>query len=346
MKAIVKTAEGPGHLELRDVPEPPPPGPGEVKIQVEAAGICGSDLHIQKGDIGIPIRPPFILGHEFAGRLVEMGPDVTGWQVGDRVTAENTRIACGRCPSCLTGSYNLCGKRLATGYAFDGAFARYCVVPAIRLHRLPDTVDFESGALTDPSACVYHAIQDGRGIQAGETVLITGAGAMGLFSVQYAKANGARVLLTGLERSRPRLALGLELGADQVVVTDREALAPIIDDFTDGLGVDVALECSGAESAANQCLQFLRTQGRFTQIGIYGAPIRLDLDQVVYKEIQLTGSFSQKNLAWQGALRFQALGLVKAAPLISDRLSIDQWSEGFHRFATGQAIKVVFNRFE
>jgi len=199
------------NIELKEVPEPPV-GPGEVKIQVEAAGICGSDLHILHGDIQIPMRPPFVIGHEFAGVVVEVGEGVRRWETGARVTAENSRSVCGHCRYCATGSYNLCPERLAVGYAFDGAFARYCVVPEERVHRLPENVDFVSGALSDPSACAYHAVQDLTGIDAGDVVLITGPGPMGLFCLQYVKANGGTVILTGLPRDRPRLELGKRLG--------------------------------------------------------------------------------------------------------------------------------------
>ncbi|MFC1783943.1 alcohol dehydrogenase catalytic domain-containing protein, partial [Planctomycetota bacterium] len=163
MKAVVKYAEGKGNMELREVPEPTPAA-NQVKIKVEAVGICGSDLHIYNWDIGIPTRVPFIVGHEFAGFITELGPNVTGLKVCDRVTAENSRTVCGRCRYCMTGSYNLCRDRKATGYAYDGAYAEYCVVPAERVHLLPDNVDFITASLSDPSACVYHAVHELTGI--------------------------------------------------------------------------------------------------------------------------------------------------------------------------------------
>jgi len=140
MRAVVKYALGEGNIELRDVPEPRT-GNTEVKIRVESAGICGSDLHIYKGDIQIPMRPPFTIGHEFSGVIVETGEKVTRWKKGDRVTAENSRFVCGHCRYCRTGNYNLCSERLATGYAFDGAFAEFCVVPEERVHLLPENVE-------------------------------------------------------------------------------------------------------------------------------------------------------------------------------------------------------------
>ena len=151
MQALQKTAEGEGHVELREVPEPHP-GDNEVKIKVEAAGICGSDLHIYNWDIGIPTQVPFIIGHEFSGVIQEVGKNVTRFKSGERVTAENSHTTCGHCRYCMTGNYNLCLKRRATGYAYDGAFASHCVVPQERVHLIPDNVDFITAALSDPSA--------------------------------------------------------------------------------------------------------------------------------------------------------------------------------------------------
>ena len=341
MKAVVKEASGEGHIVLKDVPEPSA-GPGQVKIRVETTGICGSDLHILHGDIQIPMRPPFVIGHEFAGVIEQVGAQVTRWEVGTRVTAENSRTVCGHCRYCATGNYNLCEERLATGYAFDGAFARYCVVPEERVHRLPDNVDFVSGALSDPSACAYHAVHDLTGIDAGDVVLITGPGPMGLFSLQYVKANGGTVILTGLPKDRPRLELGKELGADHAVVVGEDDLAGVVQNLAGGLGVDVVLECSGAGSAARTGLKLVRKQGKYTQVGIFGAPITVDLAQLVYKEIRMTGSFSQKFLAWEAAVALCSQGRVQARPLVTDMLTLDEWEEGFRRFESGEAIKVVF----
>jgi len=341
MKAVVKYAEGKGNIELRDVPEPQPAA-DEVKIKVEAAGICGSDLHIFNWDIGIPTKVPFIIGHEFSGIITEVGKGVTRFNGGERVTAENSRVTCGHCRYCMTGSYNLCKERRATGYAYDGAFASHCVVPQERVHLLPDNVDFITAALSDPSACVYHAVQELTGIDAGDVILITGAGAMGLFSVQYVKANGGIAIITGLDKDRKRLELAKELGADVAVVVPTENLDDIVMDMTGGSGVDVALECSGAESAANQCLNLLRRQGKYTQIGIFGHPVSFDMDKVLYGEIKVIGSFSQKFTAWKEAIKLFSQGKILAKPLVTDMLPLEKWEEGFQRCFDGRAIKVVF----
>jgi L-iditol 2-dehydrogenase len=341
MRAIVKYAEGEGNIELREVPEPEV-GNLEVKIKVKAVGICGSDLHIYKGDIGIPTKVPFTIGHEFSGVVTQVGKDVSRYKIGDRVTAENSRYTCGYCHYCMTGNYNLCKKRLATGYAFDGAYADYCVVPENRVYLLPDNVDFITAALTDPSACIYHAVNDLTGVNAEDTVLITGSGAMGLFAVQYVKANGGTSIITGLDQDAKRLALAKDLGADHIINVSKMNIEDEVNRITDHRGVDIALECSGNERAAGDCLSLLRRQGKYTQIGIFGKPISLDLDKVLYGEIKMTGSFSQKNTGWKAALKLASLGKINVHPLVTDILPLEEWEKGFSRSFQGKAIKVVF----
>jgi L-iditol 2-dehydrogenase len=341
MKAIVKYAEGYGNMELREVPEPVP-GDNEVKIMVKAVGICGSDLHIYKGDIGIPTKVPFVVGHEFSGIVTEAGKHVKGIKTGDRVTAENSRHVCNNCTYCMTGNYNLCRERRALGYAYDGAYAEYCIVPQERIHLLPDNVDFITAALSDPSACVYHAVQEITGVDAGDVVLIAGAGSMGLFSVQYVKANGGIAVLAGLPRDEKRLELGRQLGADHITTGKEEEIQTLIDEITGGDGADVFLECSGAGEAANMGLNLLRPQGRYAQIGIFGKPVSFDLDQVLYKEIRIMGSFSQKYTAWKEAIKLFSQGRITARPLVTDLLPLEDWELGFQRSFRGEAVKVVF----
>ena len=340
MKALVKYAPGDGNMELRDVTEPSP-GRGEVKVEVKAASICGSDLHILHGDIGIPMRYPVIPGHEFAGVVAEVGAGVERVRVGDRVTGENTRSACGVCPQCATGSYNLCAHRLATGYAFDGAFARYVIVPEVRIHALPENVDFGSGSLTDPSACAFHATQELTAIRAGDCVLITGPGPMGLFCLQYVRANGGIVVLAGTPRDGARLDLGRRLGAEHIVFAD--GVEAKVRELTGGRGVDVVLECSGAEAAARTGIRALRREGIYTQVGIFGRPIQFDLDQVLYKEIRLLGSFSQKFLCWEKALDFCSRGVVRAAPLITHTYPLSEWRRAYEVFERAEAVKVILD---
>ncbi|MDW7658369.1 MAG: alcohol dehydrogenase catalytic domain-containing protein, partial [Bacillota bacterium] len=155
MKGLVKYDLGPGNLEIRDLPIPVP-GADEVQIEVKAAGICGSDLHIYHSDIAIPIRPPVVIGHEFSGVVSAVGEGVVDLNPGDRVVSETAYTFCGRCSQCITGFYNLCPERHTLGYWYNGVFASHTVVPAARIHRLPESIDDLSGAMIEPLACVTH----------------------------------------------------------------------------------------------------------------------------------------------------------------------------------------------
>jgi L-iditol 2-dehydrogenase len=341
MQAIVKYGMGDGYIELRDVPEPEP-GMGQVKIAVQAAGICGSDLHIWRGDIGIPVEPPVTLGHEFAGIIAALGPGVTGLTVGQRVTAENSYSVCGHCEYCMTGDYNLCEERRATGYAYDGAFAPYCVVPAERVHLLSDTVDFLTGALSDPSACVYRAVCEKAAVRTGDTVLILGVGPMGLFSTQYAKLSGGKVILAGTAADAARLSMGQKLGADHTVDVTQTDAVDNIKRFAGRGGIDVVLECSGAPDAARLGLQLIKKRGCFILVGIHGRPFELDFDQIIYKELIVKGMFSHKYEAWEKAISLAAQGLIQAKPLITHILPLSEWEKGFQLFVERKAIKVIF----
>jgi L-iditol 2-dehydrogenase len=206
MKGLFKCAAGDGNMEIRDAGTPKA-GPGQVVIEVKAAGICGSDLHIYHWNIAYKMKPPFIVGHEFSGVISEVGEGVEGFAKGDRVTAEPSAQICGHCRYCRTGAYNMCSERLVLGYWFDGCFAEYILVAAERLHRLPDNIGFDEGALSEPLACCVHAVHENTGIEVGDLVAVSGPGAIGLLCAQLAKAEGAAVMVIGTAADKERLAL-------------------------------------------------------------------------------------------------------------------------------------------
>ncbi|MBC7190709.1 zinc-binding dehydrogenase, partial [Candidatus Aerophobetes bacterium] len=248
MKAVVKFEKGHGNVEVREVEEPRV-GEGEVKIEVKAAGICGTDIHIYHDRF--KNNPPVILGHEFCGVVREVGKNVTEFKEGDRVTSETAGWVCGKCFYCRTGNYNLCPERKGIGYMLNGAFTRFCVVRKEIVHRLPDNVDFISGALCEPLSCAVHGIIEETGIETGDVVLVIGPGPIGLLSVQIAKTEGGKVIVTGLSVDEERLSLAKELGADFVVNVEKDNVEKLVRDLTDGYGADVVLECSGSSSGAN-----------------------------------------------------------------------------------------------
>jgi L-iditol 2-dehydrogenase len=340
LKAIVKYAHGQGNVEIRDVAEPAP-GPGQVKVEVQAAGVCGSDLHIYYDEIAIPIEPPVVMGHEFAGVIVDLGAGVEHLDVGDRVTCETTAWSCGQCFPCRLGQTNLCANRKVVGYAVDGCFARYCVVNERQVHRLPDNVDFLAGALTEPLACCVHAVLELSSIRAGDVVVITGPGPIGLLCLQLVKAAGGHAVMCGASQDARRLDLARQFGADKIVNVEVEDTLALIRQLTADRGADLFLECAGVPTAARLGLEATRRGGQYTQVGLFPGPFELKFDLIAYKELRVTGSLGQRWTSWQRALALMARGQVDTRSLISHILPLTSWREAFRLFEEKQGLKIV-----
>ncbi len=345
MKGLVKFARGEGQIEVREVEEPFPKE-GQVKIEVKAAGICGSDIHILHDKIDIPIRTPVVIGHEFCGVIVEVGKKVKNWNVGDRVTSETAFLVCEQCVYCRTGHYNLCEDRKAIGFWFNGAFTNFVVVPATRIHRLPDNVDFISGALCEPLSVVTHGVIELSHINVGDMVLVSGVGAIGLLTAQVARSEGARVLISGTSEDLNRFNIAKNLGFDEIVNVQKQDLRQFVDEVTQGKGVDVVLECSGAPEAARSGLEVIKKQGVYTQIGLFGEHIEINFEIIAYKELSVSGCFSQRWTAWETSLKLLERGVVKTRPLVTDIYSISEWKEAFTKFEKKQSTKAILKPLE
>jgi len=339
MKAVMKVALGVGNIEVRDIPEPVP-GPGQVKIEIRAAGICGTDLHIYKDEYDS--RPPVVLGHEVAGVLVETGPEVTGVRVGARVTSETFYFTCGTCVLCRRGQINLCPHRLSIGSGVNGGFTKYLIVPARNVHELPENIDFEAGALSEPLACVVNGVFRTPTVSPGDLAVIAGPGAVGLLALQVVKAAGARAVLLGTSGDERRLEVGRSLGADFVVNVRQDDPRRLVADLSaEGMGADVVYECSGAGRAAMGLLDLVRKAGRYVQIGVLGKPITWDLDQLVMKELVATGGFGHVPWAWPRALELMRSGVIRTKPLATAVLPLTEWRRGFEGFETKAGIKTL-----
>lgn len=338
MKALAKTARGIGNVELIEVPEPLP-GPGEVVIEVMAAGICGTDLHIWQDEFAT--KPPVVMGHELSGRVHTVGAGVETFKPGDRVTSETYFATCGECIFCRRGDRNLCPERRSIGSAVNGAFAKYVLVPAKNLHLLPENVDYQAGALTEPLACVVHAVLERTKIVPGDFVVISGPGPIGLLTLACVKASGAVACILGLSSDGRRLEAAKELGADYVIAVDKEDAAARVLSLTRGYGADVSLECAGAGPSAATCLQVVRRGGQYTQIGLFGKPITWELDQVCYKELKVTGTNASVPSAWEKALELMEQGLVDTKAVISDVLPLERWEEAFTHCRAKDSLKVL-----
>lgn len=344
MKAVMKVARGVGNVELRDIPEPSP-SRGQVKIKVRAAGICGTDLHIYKDEFRS--FPPVVLGHEVAGEIVELGDGVEGLNPGTRVTTETYFSTCGECAYCRTGHANLCLNRRSIGSAVNGGFTSYVIVPARNIHPLPENVDFQAGALTEPLACVCHAVLSTPTVSPGDMAVIAGPGAIGLLTLQVVKAAGATAVVLGTDGDEQRMALARELGADHVVNVSQQNPESLVRDITpEGLGADVVYECSGAGAAAQQLLTLVRRRGRYVQIGLFGKPVAWDMDQICYRELTITGSNASVPSAWTRALQLLAGGQVQTKPLITAVYDVTAWQDALEGFERKAAIKTLLRPAE
>lgn len=339
MRAVRKLASGGGNVALCEVPSPSPK-PGEVKIRVEAAGICGTDIHMFHGR-GFSFRPPVTLGHEGTGRVVEVGEGVDDISVGDRVVPETAVQVCGKCIYCEVGSVSLCPERRSIGSALDGLFAEYCVLPASKVYKLPDNVSSESAALCEPLACAVHAVLETAAVAAGDLCLVTGPGPIGLLVSAVLLSQGARVVLLGTPADEGRLAVAQDLGV-QLTVDDGEKAVQRVLALSDGWGADFVFECSGNPKAVAYGVEAIRKRGRFIQIGLTASEtIDFNLSAVVSKELQLLGSFGQRSSAWRKALVLLKDGLVDVTPIITHRLPLEEWERGFQLVEKQAGLKVL-----
>lgn len=339
MNALCKEKKGPGHLRLVDLAVPAP-GSGQVQITVQAAGICGTDIHIKHDTF--PYAPPVVLGHEFSGTISALGAGVDHWRVGDRVIAETTVTYCGQCPFCHRGETNLCPQRKAYGIHVNGGFAEVVVVRAGAVHRLPPHVDFVAAALTEPLAVCVHAMIEKNRLFTGQLVLITGPGPIGLLAALLAKAHGTTVVVAGTSRDANRLSLAATLGVDLTVTVDktnlRDAIAGLVG--ANG-GVDLTVEASGSAAAVETAFACTRKGGVIIQLGLFDGPIRIDYSQVAFRELTISGSFAHCWTSFERALDLMETGRVNVKPLVSGILPLTEWEQAFEQAENGQAAKIL-----
>ena len=339
MQAVMKLEPGVGNVGVRDIPEPTP-APGQVLIEVAAAGICGTDLHIYHDEFDT--KPPVVLGHELSGVVVALGDGVSSVTLGTRVTTETYFSTCGACRYCRSGHENLCLQRRSIGSAVNGGFTSYVVVPGKNVHALPDNLSFEVGALTEPLACVVHGVLSTPTVRPGDVAVIAGPGAIGLLTLQVVKAAGATVIMLGTNADRYRLELAQRLGADHTLNIDQGDPELLVRNLSpEGLGADVVYECTGAGPAAAQLLKLVRRRGRYVQIGLFGKTISWDLEQVCYKELVVTGSNASVPSAWLKALQLLATGAVKPDLIITDRFPLSEWQKAFGMFERKEGVKLL-----
>jgi 2-desacetyl-2-hydroxyethyl bacteriochlorophyllide A dehydrogenase len=340
MKALVY--RGPKTLELVDA-ERPPVQPGEVLVRVAATGICGSDVH---GYLGLTGRrtPPMIMGHEFCGTVAEVGSEVRGFQVGDRIAVQPV-VFCGECSYCREGLTNLCTRRRFFGVMdCNGSMAEFLNVPARLLFRMPESMPAEVGAMVEPLAVAYRAVSKAAGRLEGSTVLVVGAGTIGLLVLAMVKLHRPlKVVVSDL--SDRRLELARRLGADVAVNPSREPVKQAIAGLTDGRGADVSFEAVGAGPTVEQAILSLRPRGTSVWVGNSQRIVPLDMQAAVTKEISVLGSYIYTHAEFGEALDLLARKAVDVAPIISRTAALEQGPELFAALAdpATELVKVVLS---
>ena len=342
MQALVKTQKGNGFIELRDVPEPTFTD-DEVLIEVKAAGICGTDVHVMHDTF--PYWPPVILGHEFSGVIIDVGKNVTDWKTGDRVVGEPHTRHCGKCYLCRRGHVQNCAEKRSPGWGIDGAFTKYLKYDPKLLHRIPDAMTFEQAAIVEPAANTVTDIVERGAIEAGDFVVLLGPGPIGLLAAQVARAAGAReVLIVGAPADEDlRLSTARGLGFEQVInFAEINPLEKCLE-LTDGRGADLVIECSGAPPAIAQTFDLVRKWGRICAIGLTGKrPVQLDWDAAMTKVVTLFFNMSTAYASWDKTIAMMANGSLNVDPIITHTLPLTEWEKGFEVIEKLEALKVVF----
>jgi len=349
MKALV--LEAPGRYSVRVV-DTPKPGPYEVLVRVRAVAICGSDPPLLTGKFAggkYPLFYPMIPGHEWAGEVVALGPGVTEFKVGDRVAGEAHK-GCGMCDMCKRGRYNLCenfgnmekGHRWY-GFIANGAYAQYEVYHVKAIHRIPDSMSFEEGAMVDTTAIALHGLKR-AGVPPGGTVVIIGPGPVGLCALQCAKALGAgRVIVVGRGHGgrSNRMRVARELGGELVDIEVEDPVERVLQ-LTNGRGADLVVECSGSEEACSWTIDMVRKGGSVVLIGNYKEPVKYLMGKVVFNEITIYGSRGNPN-ASDEAINLIASGKVNVKKLITHVFPLDEFDKALETFVKRLegAIKVI-----
>ncbi|MFC7520702.1 L-threonine 3-dehydrogenase [Xanthomonas populi] len=338
MKALVKREANKG-IWLEQVPVPSP-GPNEVLIKLEKTAICGTDLHIYLWDEWSQrtIKPGLTIGHEFVGRVAELGSAVTGYQVGQRVSAEG-HIVCGHCRNCRGGRPHLCPNTVGIGVNVNGAFAEYMAMPASNLWPIPDQIPSELAAFFDPYGNATHCALEFDVI--GEDVLITGAGPIGIIAAGICKHIGARnVVVTDVNDFRLKLAA--DMGATRVVNVSKTSLKEVMADLH-MKGFDVGLEMSGNPRAFNDMLDCMYHGGKIAMLGIMPRGAGCDWDKIIFKGLTVQGIYGRKMYETWYKMTQLVLSGFPLHKVLTHQLPINDFQKGFDLMEEGKAGKVVLS---
>ena len=343
MRVLMKTEPGWTDLHLTEVPRPVC-GEGEVVLKVRAAGICGSDLHIYRGDFSFPL--PLVMGHEFCGEIAELGAGVTGWSVGDFVVS-NLGGTCGACQCCRDGNSHLCLHKRSPGLFSYGAYAEYVKTRADMLYRAPAGVSDEMLACTEPACVVMHGLKR-IGVRPGDTVVVAGVGLIGLLTILMSKRifGAGRIIAVGITPDEPkRLPLARQYGADVTINAQKTDLVPeLLRQFPPECKADVVIDCSGAPSTIQALFQVVKRAGTYGAIGLPPRDVDIPVNwyDLVFGSVNIISTYSHEAADWEDVLRCMADGTLDFRDSITHILPLEDWEQVFKSAGDPNFIKAVF----
>ena len=342
MKAVV--LNGPNDFEATEI-EKPVIGDNDILLEMKKAAICGTDMRILNGTKTRGVRYPSVIGHEMCGVICEVGKDVKGFEVGEKVSIANV-IPCGSCPACLAGRENACMNRKAIGYEFNGGFEEYILIPEIAIKsgnvvKLPENVSFTAGALIEPLACCIRGLKN-AGTGFNDTVLIVGAGPIGLMHMQLSKIAGAKQVIVS-EPNEMRRQVAKELGADICVDPTTEDLEQIIKEQTNGMGADVIVMAIGVPALVNSTLKLCKKGGTVNLFAGFAGTgeCTIEVNTIHYNEIRVNGSTAYKRADY-----LEAEDMVKSGKINLDRIAthtfkIENFKDAYEMSKSGKGLKII-----
>ena len=342
MKAVVLA--GPNQFETKFI-EKPVIDADEILLKMKKAAICGTDIRILEGKKTKDVRYPSVIGHEMSGIIEELGANVLGYEVGDRIAIANV-IPCGNCSSCLSGRENACLNRTAIGYQYDGGFAEYVKIPktciqAGNVVKIPESVSFTAGALIEPLACCIRGLKNvGTGFN--DTVLVVGAGPIGLMHIQLSKISGASKVIVS-EPNAFRRQKAEVLGADVIVNPISENLEEIIMKETNGLGVDRIILAIGVPSVVNSTIKLCKKGGTVCMFAGFGGTGEslIEINTIHYNEINICGSTAYKRSDYLAAAEMVKTGRINLDEIATHTYKLDEFKEAYKMNKSGEGLKVI-----
>lgn len=318
---------------------PVEPETGQVRIRVSHCGICGTDLHIFHGKMDHRVKVPAVIGHEMSGFIESLGAGVEDWKPGDRVTVRPLD-PCNDCPACRAGHSHICQRLKFIGIDSPGAMQGLWTVPAHALHRLPDALTMEQGALVEPIAVACHDVRLGD-VRAGEYVVVQGGGPIGVLVALVAQSTGARVVLTEVNPFRLELARSLGLDAVNPLEVDLPAL---VEEQTGGAGADAVFEVTGSAAGAAMMTRLPRTRGRIVMVAIYSEPPKVDLFRFFWRELRLVGARVYEPRDFDAAIALAAAGRLPLEKLVTNVCPLEELEWGMRQLEKGGPVmKVLIN---